>query len=319
MIKKIEVSVVAPLFNEAQALPLFVEQVRAAMSSLPVEYELILVDDGSRDNTSVCIRDLVSGDHRITGVLFSRNFGKEAAIVAGLTHSRGQAVIVMDGDGQHPPATLPLMINLWRQGTVDVVAAVKRRRAGDPWLVRLRAGVFNRIMAVATGLDLEGGSDFQLLDRVVVDALLAMGERVRFFRGLAQWVGFRRQSISFDVAERLAGSGQWSIGQLVRLAVTAITSFTARPLTWIMSIGAGGVGIALLLGLQALFAWGTGKAVSGWTSLTILILFFGSANLFAVGVVGEYLGQIYQEVKQRPLYVLREVIMAEGICNDMRS
>lgn len=309
--RDVEISVVAPVFNEAQVIPLFVEHLRAAMAPLALTYELVLVDDGSRDDTASCIRELTARDHRITGVLFSRNFGKEAAILAGLKHARGRAVVVMDGDGQHPPVVLPEMITLWQKGEGEVVAAVKRRREGDSWLVRLRAGVFNRMMAAATGLDLDGGSDFQLLDRAVVDALLSMGERVRFFRGMAQWVGFRRKTIQFDVAERLAGTGRWSLGQLLRLAVTAITSFTARPLTWIMSIGAFGVAIALLLGVQALFSWATGVAVSGWTSLTIVVLFFGSANLFAVGVVGEYLGQVYQEVKQRPIYVVREVIRSE--------
>lgn len=309
--REIEISVVAPVFNEVQVIPLFVEQVHAAMAPLAASYELVLVDDGSRDDTRSCLHDLNSRDPRVVGVIFSRNFGKEAAILAGLKHSRGTAVIVMDGDGQHPPAVLPEMISCWRNGEGDVIAAVKRRREGDSWLVRLRAGVFNRMMAAATGLDLDGGSDFQLLDRAVVDVLLSMGERVRFFRGMAQWVGFRRKTIQFDVAERLAGTGRWSLSQLLRLAVTAITSFTARPLTWIMSIGAFGVAIALLLGAQALFSWVTGIAVSGWTSLTIVVLFFGSANLFAVGVVGEYLGQVYQEVKQRPVYVVREVIKSE--------
>lgn len=309
--EQVEISLVVPVFNEAQVLALFVEQVRSAMAPLAANYEIVFVDDGSRDETSARIRELARDDQRIVGVRFARNFGKEAAILAGLKHASGRAVIVMDGDGQHPPELLPEMITLWRQGEADVVAAIKRRREGDSWLVRLRAGVFNRMMVTTTGLDLEGGSDFQLLDRVAVDAVLSMGERVRFFRGMAQWVGFRRQTIQFDVAERLAGSGRWSTGQLVRLAVTAITSFTARPLTWIMSIGAVGVGFAVLLALQALFSWITGKAVSGWTSLTVVILFFGSANLFAVGVVGEYLGQVYQEVKKRPVYVVRELIRTE--------
>ncbi|MBA3015551.1 MAG: glycosyltransferase family 2 protein [Proteobacteria bacterium] len=304
-----KVSVVAPMFNEGQVLALFAEKVHEALLSVSVDYELIFVDDGSRDDTSERIRELAAVDPRIVGICFSRNFGKEAAIVAGLRHATGSAVVVMDGDGQHPPAILPEMIALWRQGGVEVVAAIKQGRVSDPWHVRLRASLFNRMMLAATGLDLEGGSDFQLLDRTAVDAVLALGERGRFFRGMAQWVGFKRQTIHFNVAERLAGTGRWSIRQLVRLALTAIISFTARPLTWIMGIGALGVAIALLLGGQALFSWFTGKAVSGWTSLTILILFFGSANLFAVGVVGEYLGQVYQEVKQRPLYLVREVIM----------
>ena len=240
----------------------------------------------------------------LRGLRFTRNFGKEAAMLAGLRCATGQAVVVMDADGQHPPALLPKLLEPWRAGRARLVAAQKAARDTDSFAARLNARVFNGMMRGLTGLDMTAASDYRLLDRRVVDALLAFPEKVRFFRGMTAWTGFPVEYVSFDVAPRIAGTSHWSSAQLVKLAVTAIFAYTAKPLGMILRLGLIGMAAAVLLLIQALYSWATGIAVSGWTSLTVVVLFFGSANLFAMGVLGIYLAQLFDEIKARPEYLV---------------
>lgn len=301
-----ELSIVVPAFNEAEGIAAFLKQLVGILQGCCGEYEIWVVDDGSRDATWEQLRKEQGQIPQLHGLRFTRNFGKEAAILAGLHQARGRAVIVMDADGQHPPALLPQMLSLWRTGRAQIVAAQKAARDGDGWGARLSAYFFNGLMRILTGLDLTGASDFRLLDRRVVDTLLAFPEKVRFFRGMTVWTGFVTEQLGFDVAPRIAGSSQWSTAQLTRLAITAITSYSAKPLGMIFRLGLLGMVAALLLLLQAFYSWISGIAVSGWTSLTVVVLFFGSATLLSLGVIGAYLAQIFDEIKRRPEYLIQD-------------
>ncbi|MFA6313732.1 MAG: glycosyltransferase family 2 protein [Sterolibacterium sp.] len=301
-----ELSVIVPACNEAEGIGAFLEQLVGSLQRCCSGFEIWLVDDGSHDATWEKLRLAQQQIPQLHGLRFTRNFGKEAAILAGLRHARGRAVVVMDADGQHPPDLLPKMLELWRKGPAQIVAAQKISRPGDGWSSRFNAWLFNRLMRVLTGLDLAGASDFRLLDRRVVDALLAFPEKVRFFRGMTEWTGFVTAQLGFEVAPRIAGTTQWSTAQLTRLAVTAITAYSAKPLGMIFRLGMLGMVAAAMLLAQALYSWFTGIAVSGWTSLTVVVLFFGSATLLSLGVLGAYLAQIFDEIKRRPEFLIRE-------------
>ncbi len=305
---KPELSVVLPAFNEAEGITVFLAQLTEVLKRCCPDFEIWVIDDGSRDATWRSLCTALSEHHRVHGLRFTRNFGKEAAILAGLRHARGRAVIVMDADGQHPTDLLPKMLNLWRSGQAQIVAARKIRRPSDSLSARLKARLFNGLMRTLTGLDLDGASDFRLLDRNVVNTLLAFPEKVRFFRGMTVWTGFTTVPIGFDVAPRIAGNSQWSTAQLTKLAITAITSYSAKPLGMIFRLGLLGMAAAGLLLLQALYSWATHIAVSGWTSLTVVVLFFGSAILLGIGVLGAYLAQIFDEIKGRPEFLVAEVL-----------
>ncbi len=303
-----EISIVVPAFNEAAGLAQFLQNLFAVLEQCAPSHEVWVVDDGSRDATWESLRREIPGYANLRGLRFTRNFGKEAAILAGLRHARGRAVIVMDADGQHPPALIAQMLAAWRGGSGQIIAAKKANRATDSLFARVNARLFNGLMHALTGLDLDGASDFRLLDRRVVDSLLAFPEKVRFFRGMTVWTGFTTATVDFDVAPRIAGESQWSTLQLTRLAVTAITAYSAKPLGMIFRLGLLGMVAAALLFLQAIYSWLTGIAVSGWTSMTVVVLFFGSANLLGIGVLGAYLAQIFEEIKGRPEFLVGEML-----------
>jgi glycosyltransferase involved in cell wall biosynthesis len=306
-----EISVVVPAYNEAEGLSTFFEQLFEILRDCCASFEVWVIDDGSRDATWAYIRKEIPLYPQLHALRFTRNFGKEAAILAGLRQARGKAVLVMDADGQHPPSLLPNMLAPWREEKAQIVAAQKSKRDTDSVMARLNAKLFNGLMHALTGLNLEGASDFRLLDRKVVDTLLAFPEKIRFFRGMTVWTGFTTATVSFDVAPRIAGDSHWSTAQLTRLAVTAITSYSAKPLGMIFRLGVLGMFAAGLLLLQALYSWVTNIAVSGWTSITVVILFFGSANLLGIGVLGAYLAQIFDEIKARPEFLVGEILRQE--------
>ncbi|MCK9386763.1 MAG: glycosyltransferase family 2 protein [Sulfuritalea sp.] len=309
------VSIVVPAFNEAEGIAAFIERLVAALRDCEFEFEIWIVDDGSKDDTwaRVCVEGV--RHPQLHGLRFTRNFGKEAAILAGLRHARGDAVVVMDADGQHPPALLSGMLAIWRGGSAQIVAATKAERNTDSWTTRLNAQIFNRMMKWLAGLDLANASDFRLLDRRVVDALLKFPEKIRFFRGMTVWTGFATREISFEVAPRIAGNSQWNSAQLTRLAINAITAYSAKPLGLIFRLGLIGMVAAAALLVQALYSWHSNVAVSGWTSLTIVILFFGSANMLGIGVLGVYLAHIFDEIKGRPEFLIQERLVDGGQSN----
>lgn len=301
-----ELSVVVPICNEADCLREFLTLLFSVLRDCCGPFEVWVVDDGSQDDSWSMLCAARESFPELFALRFTRNFGKEAAILAGLRHATGQAVVVMDGDGQHPPSLLPRMLDRWRVGKAQIVAAQKAGRQTDRWVARMNALAFNGVMRVLTGLDLSGAADFRLLDRKVVNVLLTFPEKVRFFRGMTEWTGFDTQYIPFDVAPRIAGTSQWTAGQHRRLAVTAIAAFSAKPLRMILRAGLLGFAVAVVLTLQALYSWITGIAVSGWTSITIVVLLFGSANLLGIGVLGIYLAQLFNEIKGRPEYLVNE-------------
>jgi len=301
-------SVVVPAHNEARGISHAMDVVAGALSSCGMKLEIIIVDDGSRDDTFEQIRELSRKDARVKGLRFTRNFGKEAALLAGLRAARGQAVVTIDSDLQHPPALIPRMIEEWRSGAM-VVDAVKRSRVGDRLTARLRARVFNLMLSKLGGINLENASDFKLLDRVVVDAITrGMPERQRFYRGLSDWVGYRHVAIPFDVAERAEGEGKWSLWKLFNLATTAVVSFTSAPLQIVTVLGFLTLVLGFVVGADALISWFQGRAVSGFATTIITLLIVGSFIMISLGIIGEYIAKIYDEIKARPAYLVDSAV-----------
>lgn len=300
-------SVVLPAYNEEQMLAKTCRTLKKILDLAEINYELVIVDDGSTDQTWKIIEETAEKDRNVTGVHFSRNFGKEAAIVAGLAQASGNAVAVMDCDLQHPPEVLVKMYRLWEQG-YEVVEGIKKSRGTETVFHRKSAGFFYRIMSRATGFNMENASDFKLLDRKAVESVLSMPERSMFFRATSSWVGFKSTSVLFEVQEREAGESKWSTGSLIRYAFRNIVAFTTLPLQFV-TIGAGGCFIcSLLLLIYSLVRYYTGHAVEGYTTLLIVMLFIGSAVMMCLGIIGYYIARIYEEVKRRPRYIVSRII-----------
>lgn len=308
--KGTELSVIVPAFNESLGIAEFLDILFGVLRGCCARFDVWVVDDGSRDDTWQRLRSARERYPELRGLRFTRNFGKEAALLAGLRQATGEAVVVMDSDGQHPPSLLPKMLDAWRAGEAQIIAAQKAARPTDSRIERVNAHLFNTLMRIMTGLDLSAASDYRLLDRRVVDALLAFPERVRFFRGMTVWTGFAIKHLAFDVAPRIAGTSHWSTGQLTKLAINAITAYSAKPLGLVFRLGLVGMVAAFLLFLQAMYSWAVGIAVSGWTSVTVVLLFFGSANLLGIGVLGAYLAQLFDEIKARPEYLIKQELDA---------
>jgi polyisoprenyl-phosphate glycosyltransferase len=295
-------SIILPVYNEADVIQDALDGIRAAVTELDLSFELVVVDDGSTDRTLNIINEASKNDPRVVPVFFSRNFGKEAALAAGLQHARGDAVVLMDADLQHPPSVISEMVAKWHEG-FDVVNAVKKDRGDQSIFYRLFAGAFNRLMGAALQQSFSGASDFKLLDRQAVDAVNNCGERSRFFRGLVAWVGFRTASVSFDVADRAAGYAKWSALSLIRYSLKNLVAFTSLPLKVISLFGFLTVLLSVCLGIQTLYNYLSGRAVSGFTTVILLLILIGGVILVSIGVVGIYIAQIYHEQKQRPVYV----------------
>jgi glycosyltransferase involved in cell wall biosynthesis len=305
-------SVVVPAHNEAPGLAHAIEVIVDALASCGMRLEVVIVDDGSRDGTFERVTEMSRKDARIKGLRFTRNFGKEAALLAGLRVCTGDAVVTIDSDLQHPPALIPKMIEEWRNGAM-VVDAVKRSRESDGPLTRLRAGLFNALLSRLGGINLRHASDFKLLDRLVVDAIAReLPERQRFYRGLADWVGYRHASIPFDVEARAEGAGKWSLWKLVQLATTAIVSFTSAPLQIVTVLGVLTLALGVVVGADALIAWFQGRAVSGFATTIITLLVVGSFIMISLGIIGEYIAKIYDEIKARPPYLVESAIGFAG-------
>jgi len=300
-------SVVVPLYREGTLLTKTITECLSALNSLGCAYELILVDDGSPDNTWQLITEQCMRFSAIKGIRLSRNFGKEAALAAGLDSSKGDAVIVMDGDLQHPPALIPAMVRHWQEGA-DVVDAVKQSRGQESLLGKIRARSFYWVFSRLTGHDLRGASDFKLMDCRALDAWRQMGERNLFFRGMSAWTGFNRVSILFDVPKRSGGTSGWSTLKLSQLALTAVTAFSSAPLHLISLTGVGFMVMSLILGAQTLYLKISNQAVDGFTTVILLLLVMGGAIMLGLGIIGTYIARIYDEVKARPRYIVAEQV-----------
>jgi len=307
------ISIVIPAHNEALNLAQCLDEVARGLSGAGWDFELLVVDDGSSDDSWDLLRDLVGSapwGGRLRALRFSRNFGKEAAILAGLRAARGVAVVVLDADLQHPPVLIPRMLELWREGGVDVVEAVKRDRQRESWARRMAARLYYRTFALASGLEMQDSTDFKLLDRRVVDQYLALPESGRFFRGLTSWLGFRSIAVAFDPAERSAGNTSWRLGDLLDMARRTIVGFSSLPLRLVTWLGVFGLVFSAGLTVQTLWYQWQGLAEEGFPTVILLILGMGSMILLSLGLIGEYISEIYSEVKKRPSYVLCDQLPA---------
>lgn len=296
-------SIVLPAYNEEQNIANTSKVLSELLEEHHIEYELVYVSDGSRDGTFSEIQKAAAGNSRIRGVEFSRNFGKEAAIFAGLEMAVGNAVIVMDCDLQHPPQVIPRMWELWKNGA-EVVEGIKESRGKESLAHRLSAGLFYKIMSSLIKMDMNASSDFKLLDRKVVDVLLTLPERNTFFRALSFWVGFRTEKVTYEVQERQFGESKWSFFSLMKYAVTNATSFSTLPLQLVTVMGIVSILFSIILFVQTLVKYMMGTAVEGFTTVILLILIIGGFLMLSLGIIGHYIARIYEEVKGRPKYII---------------
>lgn len=300
----VTISIVVPVFNEADQIAPNLTAIRsyALQTMLPTEF--VVVDDGSSDQTWAELKTLGATIPELSALRLSRNFGKEAAICAGLAHARGRACIVIDSDLQHPPALIPEMVSLWREHDVHIVEAIKKTRGEESLLNKIGARIFYRSLSYLSGYNLDGASDFKLLDRRVLEAWQEMHERTTFFRGMIAWLGYSRRQLFFEVLERRATRSRWSLWSLVRLGLVAITAFSSLPLQAVTILG----GLVLLgsfaLGIYVLCFYFSGLAVPGFTTVILLQLMIGGALMISLGIIGTYIARIYDEAKRRPRYLI---------------
>lgn len=301
-------SIIAPIYNERESLPELYRRVSEVMDSTGEPWELVLVDDGSRDGSTDIIRDLAGRDSRVRPVIFARNFGHQIAVTAGLDYSRGDAVVIIDADLQDPPEVILELIDKWREG-YEVVYAVRAEREGETWFKKTTAAIFYRLIYSITDvkIPLDTG-DFRLMDRKVVDVMNQMREHHRFLRGMSAWVGFRQIGVSYRRAARFAGETKYPFRKMLKLALNAITGFSYFPLQLATYMGfiAAGISILAIPVVVVLRIIGQGAILGGQATTLIAVLFLGGVQLISLGILGEYLGRVYDEVKGRPLYIVSE-------------
>jgi len=301
-------SVLVPVHNEGDQIAENLSLIHAEALKAGLPMEMIAIDDGSTDNTWHVLQTMVEQIAGLKALRFSRNFGKEGAICAGLAHSLGQACIVIDSDLQHPPELIPEMVRLWRDEHWEIIEGIKKTRGTESLINRIGARFFYRTLSGLSGYNLYGSSDFKLLDRKVRDAWLDMRERNTFFRGMVSWLGFRRKQITFSVAKRRLTQSRWSFFGLFRLAIVAITAFSSLPLQAVTVLGGLFLLCAILFSTYALVMYFAGLAFPGFTTVIILELLIGGVLMVSLGIIGTYIAQIYQEVKYRPRYVVAEML-----------
>lgn len=307
-------SIVVPAYNEQEVLPEFHRRLSAVLATVPMDKEIVYINDGSKDQTLTLLTQLHADDQCVTLVDLSRNFGKEIAVSAGLHKAKGDAVILIDADLQDPPELIPQLIAEWQNG-FDVVYAKRSRREGESFLKKFTASLFYRFMQKVSHVKIpQDTGDFRLLSRRAVDALNTLGEHHRFMKGLFTWIGFKQKAVLFDRDPRHAGVTKWNYWKLWNLAVEGITSFTIAPLKLATYIG--------LVTAASAFAYGTfmivrtliyGNPVAGYPSLIVIVLFLGGVQLMAIGVLGEYIGRIFTETKNRPLYFINDYRPARSV------
>lgn len=296
-------SLILPSYNEQDNIERTFHIIKKILDQASIPFEVLFVDDGSKDQTYLKIAELATRFPEVRGLSFSRNFGKEAAIFAGLETAAGGCCLIMDCDLQHPPELIPQMYQLWLDG-YEVIEGVKSSRGRESRLHGLCAKAFYHLISRATQVDMSNASDFKLLDRKAVEALLLLPERAPFFRALSSWIGYRTIAVPFEVQERQIGTSKWSPVKLTRYAIQNITSFSGAPmqcvtlLGWVMLLG------AFLLGIQSLYRYFTGTALEGFTTVILLLLIIGSILMISLGIIGHYISRIYDEIKARPRYLI---------------
>jgi glycosyltransferase involved in cell wall biosynthesis len=300
-------SVVIPVFNEEGNIPEIYRRVVAVMEGLDGPFELVFVNDGSRDRSFEIMFSLHEKDPRVKILDFSRNFGHQIAITAGLDHANGEAVIIMDADLQDPPEIIPRLVESWKSGS-EVIYAVRVRRKGEGLFKLWTASAFYRLLRLLSNIEIPmDAGDFRLLDKEVVKALRDIRERHRFVRGLISWVGFKQTSVTYEREERFAGETKYSVWKMMKFAMDGITSFSHLPLRLVTMLGFFCFALSFGVGCWALYVKiFTNSAIQGWTSLIGVILFLGGVQLLALGIIGEYLASVFDEVKNRPIYILRK-------------
>ena len=299
-------SVVLPSYNEEKMIPIAASRLGKILSEAKIDYELLFVDDGSHDRTWEEIRRCAKDDRHVVGVHFSRNFGKESAMFAGLEQARGDCVVVMDCDLQHPPEKIVEMYRLWEEG-YEVVEGIKEDRGEESAFHKFASNSFYSLISRATGMDMAASSDFKLLDRKVVDTLNALPERNVFFRALSFWVGFKKAEVRYRVQERTEGVSKWSTKSLIKYAVTNIASFSSAPLHMVTVMGVLTLVVAVVFGIISLVQKLMGVAQPGFTTVILLLLIIGSFLMISLGIIGYYLARIYDEIKGRPRYIISRI------------
>ena len=300
-------SVVLPAYNEELNIANTVKTLTELFDREKMEFELVFISDGSKDGTFREIQKAAEADPvRIKGAEFSRNFGKEAGIFAGLELTRGDAVVVMDCDLQHPPEVIPQMWKLWQSGA-QVVEGKKSSRGKEGLFYKLSAGLFYKIMSGLIKMDMSSSSDFKLLDRKVVDVLLSLPERNTFFRALTFWAGFDTMTVEYEVQERQFGTSKWNFFSLMSYAISNATSFSTLPLQLVTMMGMISIIFSIILGIQTLVKYLMGNSVEGFTTVILLILIIGGFIMLSLGIIGHYVARVYEEVKGRPKYIINRV------------
>lgn len=301
-------SIIIPSYNEEGNIEHTAYVVSNVLENNDIDFEIVFINDGSSDSTWEKMSALALERDNISAVNFSRNFGKESAVFAGLEVAKGDACVLMDCDLQHPPETIVEMYNLWKNNDVDVVEGRKKDRGKENFLYKGFSLLFYKIINKASGLDMAAASDFKLIDRKVVDALNRMPERLTFFRAMSSWVGFKTEKVYFEVAERAEGESKWSVRSLIKYAVNSITSFTSAPLQLVTGIGVITFIISIILGINTLYNKIWGNSAAGFPTVIILQLLTTSIIMFSLGIIGFYISKIYEEIKNRPRYIISEIV-----------
>ena len=299
-------SVILPSYNEEKMIAKATARMAEILQPEKIDYELLFIDDGSRDGTWAQINEAAEKDSHVVGVHFSRNFGKEAAMFAGLEQAKGDCCVVIDCDLQHPPEKIVEMYRLWEQG-YEVVEGIKEDRGEESGLHKFAANSFYGLISKATGMDMSSSSDFKLLDRKVVDTLNSLPERNVFFRALSFWVGYKKTSVSYCVQERTEGVSKRSTKSLIKYALTNISSFSSAPLHIVTVLGFIMLAVAFVLGIIALVQKISGVALGGFTTVILLLLFSASVIMISLGIIGYYIARIYDEIKGRPRYIISRI------------
>ncbi|MCR5816437.1 MAG: glycosyltransferase family 2 protein [Ruminococcus sp.] len=301
-------SIVIPSYNEEGNVENTASVVTQIMKENGIPFEMVFVNDGSSDKTWDKLCELSRVNPNVVAVNFSRNFGKEAAIFAGLKTAKGDAVVLMDCDLQHPPQVIVEMYNIWKNNDVDVVEGRKKSRGKESGLYKAFSLWFYKLIGDSSGLDMRDASDFKLLDRTVVDSLNAMPERLTFFRAMSSWVGYKTEKVYFEVADRAEGESKWNVKSLIKYAINSITSFTSAPLHIVTFCGVITFLISIILGVHTLVNKILGNSAAGFSTVIILQLLTSSIIMFSLGIIGYYLAKIYEEIKKRPRFIIRSVM-----------
>ena len=298
------VSIVVPVYNEEDNIAHFVQSVEKVMETLPYAYEILFIDDGSRDRSREILREMGERDPRVQSIFLARNAGHQVALTCGTDHANGDAVITMDGDMQHPPELLPVLLAKWEEG-YEIVQTVRLTTEGASLFKRLTSKYYYRLLNAMTDVEIqEGGSDFRLMDRKAVLALRRYHEHARFIRGIVGAMGFRKTTVEFVAPERFAGQSKFSLHKMISFALDGILAYSVQPLRAAFYVGICSALLAVLLFLHVLYETLRGETVAGWSTIVVCSLFFGGMQMMMLGVCGEYIARILQEVKNRPLYLI---------------